>query len=241
VAGGEQQEKEPVEMPDLPDISPAREAPLEQKEEKMETRTDKPTYTVKELAELLNCRPIDVGNAKHNRTASPESRTGAVLVAMRERGISWDQVVSAHKAGKGRTRQKAEASAARLEAEALAVETEPAPESEPEAEYESEPESQSFVPEEDMSMDDIRQQGAPAPEVADDACRHTLQEIPLGKAPIQALLAQIRHCLPNAKITIEIEIPSSFDLEMRGKYDAKKDHQDLGQKRPRISRGKGST
>lgn len=65
---------------------------------------DKPTYTVPQLSALIGISVKNIYNAKGlKRPPSSGSIVGAVLTEMSKRGITWDQVVSAHKGGTPKT------------------------------------------------------------------------------------------------------------------------------------------
>lgn len=63
---------------------------------------DKPTYTVAELSRLIGISTIYIYSAKNaKKPPMTGSKSGDVLEAMRQHGITWDQVVPAPK-GAGR-------------------------------------------------------------------------------------------------------------------------------------------
>ena len=70
--------------------------PETNKEEVPRVENEKPTYTMKELAELLGYNLKDVQNARYVKTVNPVPGTKihAVREAMRERNITWEQIVS---------------------------------------------------------------------------------------------------------------------------------------------------
>jgi hypothetical protein len=72
------------------------------KTDEPEATMEKTTYTTRELADLLGKPLYDVTNAKYSKAAVPKpgSKIAAVCEAMRERGISWDRIVSTPHAGR---------------------------------------------------------------------------------------------------------------------------------------------
>ena len=65
---------------------------------------DKPTYTVAELSRMIGISTIYIYSAKNaKKPPMPGSKSGDVLEAMRQRGITWDQVVPAPKGGNPKT------------------------------------------------------------------------------------------------------------------------------------------
>ena len=61
---------------------------------------DKQTYTVAELSRLIGISTIYIYSARNaKKPPMPGSKSGDVLEAMRQQGITWDQVVPAPKGG----------------------------------------------------------------------------------------------------------------------------------------------
>ena len=61
---------------------------------------DKPTYTVAELSRMIGISTIYIYSARNaKKPPMPGSKSGDVLEAMRQQGITWDQVVPAPKGG----------------------------------------------------------------------------------------------------------------------------------------------
>jgi hypothetical protein len=154
---------------------------LETEPEQEDPQVQKPTYTLRELAELLGFTYADVTNAKHAKNPIPSGTSYAVLEAMRERGIAWDQIVPA------KTARKESPVMPAMNQEALA---------EAAAEEEEPP---LVVPNPFLSKEEIRVLMPPVAVTEED---DPAADPPLGKVRLESLITEITRRLPGAEIIL---------------------------------------
>ena len=166
---------------------------------KQESMMEKQTYTVPALASALGFSPAHIYAAKESKgNTRPGSKTHMVLAAMRDRDITWDDVVTAPRCGK-----KAHVEAAPFVDPTPSADSAPNITPEVIAPPRAVPVTESSAPAihgvADIADDNDCGADAPGCQTDSDCCDCEAQPVPL-----ELVLAELKRRLPGASITITI-------------------------------------